>query len=123
MAPTAKQAFLLAAALLTLLVPAPAAAQEPPAWWPQVQARAAAGGYRLVAPDRLKALLTSKNPPLLVDARADYEFRQGRLPSAVNLEFDLGDERGLSPEKTAALQKLLGPDKNRPAVFYCRNVH
>lgn len=94
--------------------------EEPPSWWKQAADEARRDGYYLISLDDLKKLYESKEPFLVVDTRTDYEYNGGHLPNAVNIEFDPGDKLQLKPEKKAAFLKLLGPDKNRKIVIYCR---
>lgn len=122
--PTCLSSFRGGAALLLLLVLAcavsgPALAQ-PPAWWPDALAQAGRDGYTLLDDAGLdRALATGQ--ALLLDVRPGYEFAAGHLPGARNLEFDLADQAGPSPDKRAALQALVGPDPARPVVIYCRS--
>ena len=95
-------------------------ADDRPVWWKQVAAEAEREGYSLITLDDLKGLYESEQPFLIVDTRTEYEFNDGHLPGAVNLEFDLGDKLRLEPEKKAAFLKLLGTDKNRKIIIYCR---
>ena len=48
---------------------------------------------------------------LLVDVRSEKEFSEGHLDGAVNIEWD----------KTDDLIAVIGPDKQRQVVFYCRS--
>ena len=104
-----------------LCVSAPALADEQPSWWKQVANEAQRNGYSLVTLDDLKSLYESKASFMVVDTRTEYEYNDGHLPDAVNLEFDLGDKLQLKPQKKSAFIKLLGPDKNRKIIIYCRN--
>jgi hypothetical protein len=109
----------LAAVILTLgllwHVHRPVALQE--ATMAQVQAEAAEGGYRLIDTEELAKLY--QQPPanfLLVDTRQDWEYRSGHIKGAVNLPIDpTWWGRWRSQGRLAA---LLGPDKDRLAVFY-----
>jgi len=69
----------------------------------------------------LKAIYESGKEFTIIDVRPEYEYRDGHLPQAKGLEFDLGDKLELKPEKQEALIRLLGPDKQRLIVFYCRS--
>ncbi|MCF8041862.1 MAG: redoxin domain-containing protein [Desulfarculaceae bacterium] len=113
----------LAALLLFLLaVFAPSAhASQTPAWWAQVQSEAKHGGYQIIDGKQLKAQLASKPAPVLLDVRPDYEYAQAHIPGALNLEFHLGDRTTLDPAKAKRLAQLVGPDKNRPLIIYCRS--
>jgi len=94
---------------------------ETPTWWKQAADEAERDGYDLLHPAALKGLYDSGENFLIVDVRAEYEYQQGYLPDAVNFEFDLGDRLQLKPEKRQAFEKLLGPDKNRKIIIYCRS--
>ena len=99
----------------------PVLAGSSPSWWSQVQKLAQEGGYRLITPDELQSLFDNREDFLLLDARPAYEFDEGRLPGAVNYEFHPGDRAGLSPDRLAAFEGVLGPDRDRRIVIYCRN--
>ena len=94
------------------------AAETTPAWRIQAQRDALRDGYRLI--DRAE-LESNHAAFLILDVRPDYEFRQGHLPGAVNLEFDLADRLDLNADKRKALLQVLGPDKDRTIVVYCRS--
>jgi phage shock protein E len=98
----------------------PTAAGKPPFWWTKAQAQAEKEGYRLIDSNGLERLL-SEEDPILVDVRPKYEYTAGYIACAVNLDFDPGDQHSLAPEKREALIAMLGWDKRRPAVIYCRN--
>jgi len=104
-----------------VLAARPARADENEVWWASAQAEAKRDDYGLIDDDGLKELVGSGADMVLLDARADYEFVAGHIPGAVNLEFDLGDDLALSPEKRQALDALMGPDKDRMLVIYCRS--
>ena len=99
----------------------PAMSEELPSWWNQLYNEAQKESYTLLALDDLKKLYESGEQFLIVDVRTDYEFDEGHLPGAVSFEFDLGDRLELKPEKKKAFQALLGPDKKRKVIFYCRS--
>jgi len=92
-----------------------------PLWWPDTRKRAEAGGYDLINFQELQALINSEKKYVLLDVRPDYEYREGHIPGAQNLEFHLGHRSGLEPERTEGLKALLGKDRNRLLVTYCRN--
>ena len=99
----------------------PAAAAGHPAWWAKASRTASDNGYRLLDARGLKAKLDRGEKFLLVDVRPDYEYEEGHIPGAVNLEFHLGDRTRLKPAKEKALNGILGPDKRVVVVFYCRS--
>lgn len=90
-------------------------------YWERAKEEAKREGYFLVTYESLKTLYDSKADFMIVDVRPCYEYKDGHLPKAVNLEFDLGDRLGIKPEKREAFEKLLGPDKDRLIVIYCRS--
>ncbi len=103
-----------------IFISSSALAGERPVWWKQLAAEAERDDYRLVTLDELKKLYESKHPFLILDTRTEYEFNDGHLPDAVNLEFDLGDKLQLKPEKKEIFLKLLGTDKDNKIIIYCR---
>ena len=47
---------------------------------------------------------------LVVDARTEAEYKQGHIPTAINI----------APPQFASIGKYLPQDKSIPIVFYCR---
>jgi phage shock protein E len=107
--------------VLGILTAAGANSREQPAWLQQARGEAKQDGYELITAPELKALYESGKEFTIIDVRPEYEYRDGHLPQAKGLEFDLGDKLELKPEKQEALIRLLGPDKQRLIVFYCRS--
>jgi 3-mercaptopyruvate sulfurtransferase SseA len=107
--------------LLVLVVTGPSWSKDNPVWWPSAIAEAQKDGYALTTPDEIQALYASSDSYFIVDVRPDYEFKAGHLPGAKNFEIDLGDRLGLKPQKADAFEKILGADKNRVIVIYCRS--
>ncbi len=99
----------------------PARADENEVWWASAQAEAKRDDYHLIDDDGLRKLVESNSDMVLLDARADYEYQAGHITGAVNLEFDLGDDLDLSPQKRQALAQMVGQDKDRMLVIYCRS--
>jgi hypothetical protein len=85
--------------------------------WEDVQAEARRGGYSLISTGELADLYRQAPPNLLlVDTRQDWEYRTGHIQGAVNFPIEptwWGRWRA-----QGALARLLGPDKERPLVFY-----
>lgn len=106
---------------LSLLFGCSAFAEENPVWWEQAEAEAKSEGYTLITISELKSMYEADKPFLLLDARPDYEYNRGHLPDAVNLEFHLGERLSLDPVKRKRFEQLLGPDKERTIVIYCRS--
>ena len=94
---------------------------ETPAWLKQAADEAEKDGYALITPDELKVLYDSGRDFLIVDVRPDYEYKAGHLPDAVQIEFDLGERSNLNPVKRQQFEDILGPDKGREIIIYCRN--
>ncbi|MCG8377697.1 MAG: rhodanese-like domain-containing protein [Chlorobiales bacterium] len=92
-----------------------------PGWWDRAQAQAKEGGYGLITTPELKELYDKGRNFLVLDVRPDYEFQAGHLPRSLNLEFHLGDRSRLSQAKREVLLSLLGPDRERVIVIYCRS--
>ena len=107
--------------LLVLVVIGPSWSKDVPVWWPAALTEAQDDGYVLTTPEDIQDLYDSGNEFSLVDVRPDYEFKAGHLPGAKNFEIDLGDRLGLKPQKADAFKKILGADKNRLIVLYCRS--
>ena len=82
-----------------------------------VVAEAANGGYRLINTESLKKLY-DEDPQgfLLVDARQEWEYRTGHIKGALN--FPMEPTWLARWQKKDAMEKFLGPDKNRFLVFY-----
>jgi rhodanese-related sulfurtransferase len=78
------------------------------------------GSYRIVATQELKGWLDQKKRVLIVDTMP-YEdsFKKQHIPGAVNMELPIPEITKLDDKTKAALEKLLGPDKDRLIVFYC----
>jgi rhodanese-related sulfurtransferase len=67
---------------------------------------------RVIEADELKKVMNSDARPIIIDNRTEYEFKQGRIPGAINI----------SQEKFRILDTLLPKEKDTPIVFYCRGV-
>ncbi len=85
--------------------------------WDDVVSEAKIGGYNLITTDELWQLYSSsKEPPLIVDTRQQWEFRSGHIKGAVNFPME---PTWLSRwQKKASLESFLGPAKNKTIVFY-----
>jgi 3-mercaptopyruvate sulfurtransferase SseA len=97
------------------------ASEKRPVWWERAQAQASRDGYQLVTIPELSRLYGSKSEFVIVDVRPRYEFRAGHLPEALQIEFHLGERSRLGPDKRQEFERLLGPDKGREVIIYCRN--
>ena len=78
------------------------------------------GGYKLVTTEELKGWIDKKKAMLVVDTMPYEEsYKKQHVPGAVQMEFPIPEMTSLDAAKKAALEKLLGPDKDRLIVFYC----
>ena len=107
--------------LLLLVVISPSWAKGTPVWWSSALAEAQKDGYTLTTPEEIQSQYTSSTNTIILDVRPDYEFKAGHLPGAKNFEIDLGDRLELKPQKAEAFKHVLGTDKNREIVIYCRS--
>ena len=107
--------------LLVLVYIGPTWGKENPVWWSSALTEAQKDGYALTTPEEIQAQYAGNKDFLVVDVRPDYEFKTGHLPGAKNFEIDLGDRLALKPQKAKAFEKVLGVDKNRLIVIYCRS--
>lgn len=78
------------------------------------------GGYRIVSSEELKGWLDQKKEMLIVDTMPyEASYKKQHIPGAVQIEFPIPEMAALDDKTKAALEKLLGPEKNRLIVFYC----
>ncbi len=85
--------------------------------WEEVQAEGRQGGYRLISTAELAALYRQDpQKVLLVDTREDWEYRTGHIPGSVN--FSMEPTRWARWRSQGPLAQALGPDRERPIVFY-----
>jgi rhodanese-related sulfurtransferase len=96
-------------------------AEERPVWWERAQTLASNDGYGLITLRELKGLYDSAQSFSILDVRPEYEYKAGHLPDAFQLEFDLGERSNLKPGKRHRFESILGPDKGREIVIYCRS--
>jgi len=87
------------------------------ATWNDVLTEARQGGYRIISTDKLWERY-EKDPAkmLLVDTRQEWEYRSGHLQGALN--FPMEPTWFSRWRNKGALEKFLGPDKERFLVFY-----
>lgn len=97
------------------------AVEESGTWWEKAAKEAKEDGYTVIKMSQVKTLLNSTREVLLLDVRPHYEYAMGHIPNAVNMEFHLGDRMKLEPERKATYKKLLGPDKHKKVLIYCRS--
>lgn len=72
-------------------------------------AYAAAEEFRDVTSDDLKKMIDGKEEMVLVDARSEIDYKQGHIPTAINI----------SPGKFSDIQKFLPQGRDKLLVFYC----
>lgn len=114
--------IILAALMACMPFVSPAAASsDAPVWWQRAQKEASIDSYNLISAQEVDALIKKGGDFVLLDVRPDYEYERSHIPGAKNLEFHLGDRLGLKPEKAAALAQIVGPDKSRELIIYCRS--
>jgi thiosulfate/3-mercaptopyruvate sulfurtransferase len=78
------------------------------------------GGYKVVATEELKAWIDAKKPMLIVDTMPyEASYKKQHIPGAVQMEFPIPEMAKIDDKTQAALEKLLGPNKDRLVVFYC----
>lgn len=106
----------IAATLLVLWyshLPAPIVAAD----MAQVQQEAENGGYRLIDVEALSNLYQSNREDiLLVDTRQEWEHRSGYIAGSVN--FPMEPTWWARWQKKGELEALLGPEKEKPIIFY-----
>lgn len=80
----------------------------------------ARGGYQIVTTPELKTWIDQKKAMLIVDTMP-YEdsYKKQHVPGAVHYEFPIPEVKELDDAGKAKFVKLLGPDQDRPLVFYC----
>jgi len=78
------------------------------------------GGYKILTTEELKTMLDKGGPVLVVDTMPFADsFQKQHIPGAVNFDFPVEEVNQLDPQKAAEFEKILGPDKDKPLVFYC----
>lgn len=87
------------------------------ATWNDVLTEARQGGYRIIDTGELwNRYKKEPEKMLLVDARQEWEYRTGHIKGALN--FPMEPTWMSRWRSKGALEKLLGPDKERLLVFY-----
>jgi hypothetical protein len=87
------------------------------ATWNDVLTEAKQGCYRIISTDELwERYEKGTDKMLLVDTRQEWEYRTGHIKGALNFPIEpTWMSRWLNK---GALEKFLGPDKERLLVFY-----
>ena len=87
------------------------------ATWNDVLTEARQGGYRTINTDELwERYQEDPAKLLLVDTRQEWEYRSGHIKGALN--FPIEPTWMSRWRNKRALEKFLGPDKERLLVFY-----
>ncbi len=82
-----------------------------------VRAEARSGGYHLINTEELAELYRQEAKKLLlVDTRQEWEYRTGHMKGAVH--FSMEPTAWSRWRAQGPLAELLGPDRDRPIVFY-----
>ena len=68
--------------------------------------------FKTISSDELKSMLDKKSKVVVVDARTAAEYKQGHIPTAMNIP----------PDQLHLTAVLLPEDKKSLLVFYCRGV-
>jgi thiosulfate/3-mercaptopyruvate sulfurtransferase len=90
-----------------------------------LQQQTAAGGYKLVGTEELKAWIDGKKEMLIVDTMPYEEsYKKEHVPGAKQFLFPIPDMKVWDAKETGGRSEqeflqLLGPDKNRLIVIYC----
>ena len=80
----------------------------------------ARGDYKVVATQELKGWIDQKRPMLIVDTMPyEASYKKQHVPGAVPMEFPIPEMTKIDDKTKTALEKLLGPGKDRLIVFYC----
>jgi thiosulfate/3-mercaptopyruvate sulfurtransferase len=81
---------------------------------------ASRGGYQLVTTPELKAWIDQKKPMLIVDTMPlEDSYKKNHIPGALPYEFPIPEVKEMDEAARAKFEKFLGPDKDKPLVFYC----
>jgi phage shock protein E len=60
--------------------------------------------------EQVKNLIEQPGKVLVVDARTEEEYKQGHIPTAINIP----------PSNFTSIENYLPQDKNLTVIFYCR---
>lgn len=114
-------AFFLALAAVILASTALAGGEEGSPLFARARTLGERDGYKTITTTELREILRKDRETLLVDVRFDYEYAEGHIPGAVNMPVDLGDRGDLSGERLQAFKNVLGEERGRPIIIYCRD--
>jgi thiosulfate/3-mercaptopyruvate sulfurtransferase len=78
------------------------------------------GSYKILTTEELKGWADQKKAMLIVDTMPyEASYKKQHVPGAVQMELPIPEMTQMDDKTKAALEKLLGPDKDRLIVFYC----
>jgi rhodanese-related sulfurtransferase len=66
-----------------------------------------------ISPKAARELLANEKSAILIDVRTKEEFQQGRIAGSILLPYD--------QITAASAAKVIGTDRNRTVVLYCRS--
>lgn len=104
-------ALILAAVLALTACGGAAGSSSPAASSAAASSAAAAAAVTKVTPEQGHEMLSSAQPPILVDVRTAEEYAEKHIPGALNI----------ANETIGTEQPALLPDKNAPVMVYCRS--
>lgn len=81
-------------------------------------------GYIVISAVDLKRMQESEKEILIIDTLAASVYKEGHIPGAKHFEFPNGAMEPWDKSRTGGksqedLVALLGPDKEKPLIFYC----
>ncbi len=78
------------------------------------------GGNTLVTTPELKAWIDQEKPMMIIDTMPlEDSYKKNHIPGAVQYEFPIPEVKEMDDAARAKFEKFLGPDKDKPLVFYC----
>jgi rhodanese-related sulfurtransferase len=103
--------------LAILAVLAAAGCQRPPRWRSQLEQ----AGIRFISARELKGMLDRREPLVVIDARDEVHYRNGRIPGAISIPAEDAPLRGvdIGRPKRLLYPERLPADHDSLLVFYC----
>lgn len=68
--------------------------------------------FKALTADEVKKMIDSRTKMIIVDAREEVEYREGHIPTAINIP----------PEKVNVIETFLPKNKKLLIIFYCRGI-
>jgi 3-mercaptopyruvate sulfurtransferase SseA len=90
-------------------------------WWARMEQAAKKSGYNLVSTLKAQKWYVDHQVFTVIDVRPDYEYEEGHLKNALNVEFDLGARNKISGDTKKQFLNALGEDKSVKVLIYCRS--